>query len=55
MNRQHDAIRARRPRAPGLRANLSATPGIDRELAAECWEHFLARLAAYAQHSKGSP
>ncbi len=29
--------------------------GIDRELVADGWEHFLASLAAYAEHGTGSP
>ena len=29
--------------------------GIDRELVADGWEHFLASLAAYAEHDTGSP
>jgi activator of Hsp90 ATPase-like protein len=29
--------------------------GIDRELVADGWEHFLASLASYAEHGKGSP
>jgi uncharacterized protein YndB with AHSA1/START domain len=29
--------------------------GIDRELVADGWEHFLASLAAYAEHGTGTP